>query len=142
LTHSIRRQTIDVVKPVLCTWLLGRWTILVLGLAFVCSTFATGTHWLTVPHHLCEIHGTIEHGLALAPAPVAPTPAAPIVRGNEREHEECALGPYTPTEAVLLGEAQGHGLFLAERVGYVFAPTAPTPSVPLFLLAPSRSPPV
>ena len=129
-------------KPGRRAWLDGRWTFLVVGLAYLCTTFAAGTHWLSVPHRLCEVHGTIEHGLAIDRTPVCPTPAAPILRETERAHEECTLGPYTRTEAVLLAEAQEHGLFLAERLGCVFVPDAPTPSVPLFLLAPSRSPPV
>lgn len=120
----------------------GRWAFLVLGLAFLGSTVAAGAHWLSVPHRLCEVHGTIEHGLATDPdRPASPAPAGPIVRELERVHDECALGPCARTDAVLPARAQVRALFLAEECGSVVVPAAPASSVPLFLLAPSRSPP-
>lgn len=130
-------------EPRRYAWLDGRWTFLVLGLAFVCSTFAAGTHWLSVPHHLCEVHGKIEHGLATGPDhPASPAPDGPVVREVERAHDECPLGPSARTEAVLLARAEVRALFLPEDRGRVFVPAEPISSVPLFLLAPSRSPPV
>lgn len=129
-------------KSGLCAWLEGRWTFLVLGLAYLSTTFAAGTHWLAVPHRLCEVHGTIEHGRAAEPGHAAePVPAGPLVKAGEREHHECLLGPCARTEAVLLAHAEARAPFVAADRGRVHVPAAPSSSVPLLLLAPSRSPP-
>ena len=120
----------------------GRWGLVALLLAFLGSTFAAGAHWLSVPHRLCEVHGTIEHGLASdAMAPADPRPDVPFVRELEQPHDECALGPVARMEAVLLAHFEARGVFVAEECGRVFVPAAPAASVPLLLLAPSRSPP-
>ena len=120
----------------------GLWAYFAFVLAFLGSTFAAGTHWLTVPHRLCEVHGTIEHGLATeAKRPAVPRAAGPIVREGERPHEECALGPFARMEALPPAHVAQRGLFVAEECGRVLVPEAPAASVPLFLLAPSRSPP-
>jgi hypothetical protein len=116
----------------------GRWACIALVLAFLGRTFAAGTHWLTVPHHLCEVHNTIEHGVASA---ADPRSAGPIFRETERPHDECAFGPFARTEVVPLAQVERRGVFVAEERGRVFLPTAPAASVPLLLLAPSRSPP-
>jgi len=119
-----------------------RWAFVALVLAFLGSTFAAGTHWLSVPHRLCEVHGTIEHGLASEATPPESTPpAGPIVREGVPPHDECALGPYTRAEMALLAHVEGRGLFVAEPCGRAFVSATAVASVPLFLLAPSRSPP-
>jgi hypothetical protein len=121
----------------------GRWAFVVFVLAFLGCTFAAGTHWLTVPHRLCEVHGTVEHGLASdARGPATPCPAGPVVRERERPHDECMLGPLARTEAIPLPHVELRGGFVAEECGRVPVPAAPAASVPRFLLAPSRSPPV
>lgn len=145
MTRWLQRPTIadGMRKSVRFSELDGRWAFLALVLAFLGSTFAAGTHWLSVPHRLCEVHGTIEHGLAGdAHLPASPIPAGPIVREVERSHDECGLGPSARTEAMLLARAEEHGRFVAEDCGRVLVPAAPAPSLQLFLLAPSRSPPV
>ena len=120
----------------------GRWAFLALVLAFLGSTFAGGAHWLTVPHRLCEVHGTIEHGLAReSSTPANPRPDAPVVRESEQPHDECTLGPLARMEAVPPAHVEARGQFVAEECGRVFVQAAPAPSVPLVLLAPSRSPP-
>jgi hypothetical protein len=121
----------------------GRWAIVALALAFLGSTFAAGAHWLAVPHRVCEIHGTIEHGRASEAATPAELPATgPIVGAAEQPHERCELGPVARTEAVLPPAPVSCVHVLAESRGRVFLPADPAPSVPLLLLAPSRSPPV
>lgn len=112
----------------------GRWSFLALVLAFLGSTFAVGTHWLSVPHRLCAVHGTIEHGPErdVAPLPEAP-PAGPIVRELERGHDECTLGPCARMEAVPLPEFEGQGRFVAEERASVVVAATPLPAVRLFL---------
>lgn len=124
----------------------GRWAYLALVLAFLGSTFAAGTHWLSVPHRLCEVHGTLEHGFGgeIGSGPLSPAPlpdGTPVVTGEGQSHEECELGPCARTEALLLPRTGEQGRFTGEERGRTFVPQHASPSVPLLLLAPSRSPP-
>jgi hypothetical protein len=120
-----------------------RWTLVALVLAFLGSTFAASAHWLSVPHRLCEVHGTIEHGLAPEPTPPEnPLPRGPVAREPAPAHDGCSVGPYARIEAIPPAHDEGHGLLVAEPRGRAFVPAAPVASVPLLLLAPSRSPPV
>jgi len=131
MKKALRRPTLD-----------GRWAFVVWVIAFFGSTFAAGTHWLAVPHRLCEVHGTIEHGRAIEVAiPIGPITPGPRVRPLDAPHEECDLGPLARTEGVVPASIEQRGQFVAEECGRVVAPDAPVLSVPLFLLAPSRSPP-
>ena len=123
-------------------WSDVRWSLLAFVLAFSGSTFAAGAHWLTVPHRVCEVHGTIEHGLVSdASVPADPSPDAPVARETEPPHDECTLGPLARMDALPPAHVEVRGQFVAEECGRAFVPAVPTAAVPLFLLAPSRSPP-
>ena len=122
----------------------GHFAFLAFVLAFLGSAFAAGAHWLSVPHRLCEVHGTIEHGRpepAAAPTKHAPVPAGPIVRAGDGTHDECSLGICARMESVLPAHVEVPLGFLAEPRGRVIVASDAAPSVPLLRLAPSRSPP-
>src|SRR5262245_12780087 len=93
----------------------GRWAFVAWVVAFLGRTFAAGPHWMAVPHRLCEVHGTIEHGRAseVASAP-APPLHGPRIRPLDGHHEECELGPLARTECVLPPSTESRGEFVAE----------------------------
>jgi hypothetical protein len=74
--------------------------------------------------------------------PDMPEVKGPIVRTEGQAHDECALGPCARVEAVPLPEAAVHGRFVAEAGEHAPVQRDASHSVPLLLLAPSRSPPV
>ena len=126
----------------------GPATFLVFLLAYLGSAFGAGAHSISIPHRLCELHGTIEHGPADAgvatPAPSRHTPpsSGPIVRASEGAHHECSLGACARTEAALVPDQPAPARVLGEPRVVALVPAEATPSTPLLLLAPSRSPPV
>jgi hypothetical protein len=126
----------------------GRTAFLAFVLAFLGSAFAAGAHWIAVPHRVCDVHGTIEHGsedvrdlAGQADALAARAHEGPIVRASGDEHEECSLGACARREALLPVHVDTAGRILPDPVGRVFVASDATPSVPLLLQAPSRSPP-
>lgn len=121
--------------------LSSRWGVLLL-LVLVGSSLARTAHWLAVPHRLCEVHGTLEHGLAADGVASARAGAdGPSYRQRVKEHDECTFGPLGRTEVAPLPAAPHlSGVELPSRPE-VFVPPEPAPSVPLLFLAPKRSPP-
>lgn len=124
----------------------GPATFLVFLLAYLGSAFAAGAHSISIPHRLCDVHGTIEHGTADSVATTAadahgPIASGPIVRANDVAHHECSLGACARTEAALVPDTLALTSVLDEPRVLVRAPTEARPSVPLLFLAPSRSPP-
>ena len=121
-----------------------RASVLVLLLVFLGGALARTTHDITVPHRLCQVHGTIEHGLA-AVRDVADRPAqddGPWYRPNPGPHEECELAPFTRPEKSALPLSDCRlGLAVLEPRGAIFVPAVLAPRIAVYLQAPSRSPP-
>jgi len=117
---------------------------LLLALLVLASWLAGAAHSVAIPHRMCEVHGTIEHGRWAKAAVPASRPLGPALENaGEATHEECSVGPFTRTEILPLPQC-------AAEVGVCLAPAGrsplvrfdPIPDPALFLLAPSRSPPV
>jgi hypothetical protein len=99
-------------------------------------------HELAVPHRLCRVHGSIEHGVEVESlAPRAAESDGPRYRGDPVRHEECDLPPLARTETALVLAESFSVVAPLVPCGTSFVPAAlPPPSV-LHLEAPSRSPP-
>jgi hypothetical protein len=124
----------------------GRWALLALLFATLGSSLARVAHFIAVPHRLCEIHGTIEHGadpLVQGNEPAGlPEAGHPRVVAGDAPHEECGFGPCARVEALPSVTAEIQVRLVPERRTRVLVPDEPDPSIPILRLAPSRSPPV
>ena len=120
------------------------WQLCLLLLLCTGSTLARAVHWLAVPHRLCRVHGTLEHGSdALeSDAPlVASDPELPAYRAEGRAHDECPLGPQARIESTPLPDApRVLGLPGALPLA-TLVESARATSIPLLFLAPKHSPP-
>lgn len=115
--------------------------VLIAAFTVVVST-AQALHLALVSHHLCEVHGQIEHGDHEAPAEVAEdaAPGGVSIGPLGEEHHDCEG---LAVEAAVAREPQPFAAFVAHGiVARDRAPVAVERARPLWQLAPKNSPPV
>jgi len=112
------------------------------ALALLAAGIVRTAHEILVPHRVCQVHGTLEHGSAsVAAADEAVRDGLPRLAPWAAAHEECELAPFTRTEP-LLAPAPQPGLDLRlEARRAPLPPCVPPPRSALFRRSPSRSPP-
>jgi len=113
-----------------------------LCLALLLGALLRSAHEIAVPHRVCELHGTLEHGTLLHDGDEAAGDSAGVrFRPASTPHEECELAAFTRHEEAVRPEAPP----AVDRIGgarlAVHAPRVPPPARPLFGRAPARSPP-
>lgn len=119
-------------------------------LFFLGGTLARTLHQITVPHRLCQVHGTIEHGLdtellargsAEECQPELSQDEGTHRRPDPAAHEECEVACFTRTENALPLQVQRTSALLLEPNGPHFVRQFLAPRTALYRQAPSRSPP-
>jgi len=123
-----------------------RWVLACVLLALLGGTLARFAHQITVPHRLCQVHGTIEHGLDDGPASRAelargPDAGGPKVRPVPGAHEECEFATFARTEHALVLAAPRVVLARLEPCAKAFFAAELPPESARYRWAPSRAPP-
>ena len=130
--------------PSLQAALSQRGRVWLVALLFLGGVGARTAHWIATPHRHCEIHDRLEHGPEIAGEHEgSATPEGPRYASSDPVEEECDLPECTRTEKELLPSSPGpSGIQPRLAGGRELTPEAPEPESALYLLAPSRSPPV